>query len=111
MTKKRKSNGKNRRWTDAEERALLKQVRVFPHNLTKCFLIVSEEIGRTPGAVANHWYSKTSKDPNILCFFTASSKHYSQNRKNGAGVEITESMWGKFVRLIRNIFHNNDINR
>lgn len=107
--KKKNQTKKYRRWTDDEEKRLIRHARAFPQNLAKCFMMVAEETGRTPGAVANHWYTKTSKDPSILCFFTASSKHYSQNRKNGKGVEITESMWGKFVRLIRNIFHNNDI--
>ncbi len=92
-----------KKWTKEEERILLNQVRVFPQNLTKCFMIVSEQIDRSPGAVANHWYTKVSKDPDSLVFFTASQKHVSRNRKNGAGVESNESIWKKLVRIICNL--------
>ena len=47
-------NRANRKWTVEEEDKLLQQVRAFPQNLTRCFLIVSESIGRSPQAVANH---------------------------------------------------------
>lgn len=92
-----------KRWTREEDKCLLNQVRVFPQNLTKCFMIVSEQINRSPGAVANHWYTKVSKDPDALVFFTASQKHVSRNRKNGAGVASTDNIWKKLVRIIRNL--------
>lgn len=89
-----------RKWSQLEDQKLLNQVRVFPQNLHKCFVIVSEEINRTPGAVANHWYTKVSKQPEALCFFTASPKHVSKNRKNGMGISTTESIWRKFMRIL-----------
>ena len=92
-----------RKWTPEEERRLIDQVRVFPQNLHKCFLLVAEDIDRTPGAVANHWYTKTSKNPNALCFFTASERHVSKNRKNGLGEESTSSIWRRLLRIIKNI--------
>jgi len=92
-----------RKWTPEEERRLIDQVRVFPQNLHKCFLLVAEDIDRTPGAVANHWYTKTSKNPNALCFFTASEKHVSKNRKNGLGEESTSSVWRRLLRITKNI--------
>ena len=55
-------NRTNKKWTVEEEDRLLQQVRTFPQNLTQCFLIVSESIGRTPQAVANHWYTVVSKN-------------------------------------------------
>ena len=94
---------KSKRWTASEEDRLINQVRVFPQNLHKCFLIVSEEIGRTPGAVANHWYTVTSKKPENMCFFTASEKHVSKNRKNGMGVISTRSIWKKLIAAIKNL--------
>ena len=94
---------KSKRWTASEEARLINQVRVFPQNLHKCFLIVSEETGRTPGAVANHWYTVTSKKPENMCFFTASEKHVSKNRKNGIGEESNSNIWRRLVRIIRNI--------
>jgi hypothetical protein len=89
-----------RRWTKAEDQRLLRQVKAFPQNLHKCFLIVSEETGRTPGAVANHWYNKVSKDPENKCFFTASPKHISKNRKNGMGERSTMNIWRRILSII-----------
>lgn len=54
---------KSRKWTQREENILLYQVNRFPQSISKCFLAVAEETGRTPGAVATHWYSVTSKQP------------------------------------------------
>lgn len=94
---------KARKWTQEEENRLLRQVRTFPQNLHKCFVIVSEELDRTPGAVANHWYTVTSKKSDSLCFFTASEKHISKNRKNGMGNESTPSIWRRLLRIIRGL--------
>ena len=92
-----------RKWTNEEDERLLRQIRTFPQNLHKCFMIVSEEIGRTDKAVAAHWYQHLSKRPEALCFFTASAKHISKNRKNGMGVESNSTIWRRLVAAIRNI--------
>ena len=89
-----------RKWTPEEERVLIDQVRVFPQNLTKCFLIVGETIDRTPTAVASHWYTKTSKNPEVMCFFTASPVHVSKNRKNGMGEESNQGIWRRLLRVL-----------
>lgn len=93
----------NKRWTAAEDARLLRQVKAFPQNLNKCFIIVAEELERTDKAVAAHWYTKVSKDPRNTCFFTASPKHISKNRKNGAGVESNSSIWRRLMNIIRSI--------
>lgn len=93
----------NRRWTEEEDQLLLRQVRAFPQNLAKCFLIVSESLDRTPGAVCSHWYTVVSKRPDVVCFFTASEKHVSKNRKNGVGVESNRSIWQRLMAIIRNL--------
>ena len=92
-----------RKWTEEEDNRLLQQVRTFPQNLTKCFLIVSEVTGRSPKAVAAHWYTVVSKRPDVTCFFTASPKHIARNRKNGKGVESNRSIWQRLLAIIRNI--------
>lgn len=92
-----------KKWTQQEDERLLRQVRTFPQNLTKCFLIVSEEIDRTPSAVANHWYTVLSKKPDSLSFFTASPVHVAKNRKNGMGVETNTNIWQRLLRIIRNL--------
>lgn len=66
-------------------------------------IIVSESIGRSPQAVANHWYTVVSKKPDSTCFFTASPKHVSRNRKNGEGVESTRNIWQRLMQVIRNL--------
>lgn len=97
MTRERK------RWTRQEDNRLLRQLRAFPQNQSKCFAIIAEEIGRTKPAVAAHWYQKLSKDPDVLVYFTASSKHISKNRKNGMGVESNSNIWRRLMAVIRNI--------
>lgn len=91
------------KWTEEEEKRLLQQVRAFPQNLSKCFIIVSEVIGRSPRAVEQHWYTVLSKRPDVTCFFTASPKHIARNRKNGKGVESNRSIWQRLLTIIRNI--------
>ena len=97
------SNRTVRKWTEEEDEYLLSQVKSNPQNLTACFLAVAQNIDRTAGAVANHWYTVVSKKPDVTCFFTASSKHLSRNRKNGKGVEINRSIWQRFMQIIRNL--------
>lgn len=92
-----------KKWTEDEEQRLIRQVRAFPQNLNRCFLIISEEIERTPAAIASHWYSVTSKRPDVICFFTASAKHVAKNRKNGEGVPSTTSIWKKFLKILKRI--------
>ena len=92
-----------RRWTDEEENRLIQQVRTFPQNLTKCFFIVSEVIGRSPKAVEQHWYTVTSKRTDVTCFFTASPRQVSKNRKNCKGETCNRSIWHRLLAVIRNI--------
>lgn len=98
----------NRKWTSHEDTLLLRYVRNYPHNLHRCFLLVSEQLTdegfpRTPTAVQAHWYSVLSKKPDVLCFFTASAKHVSKNRKNGMGTESNASIWRRLLNVIRNL--------
>jgi len=98
----------NVRWSTEEDAVLLRYVRNYPHNLHKAFLLVSEQLTdngtpRTPTGVQAHWYSVLSKKPEALCFFTASAKHVSKNRKNGMGVESTPSIWRRLLNVIRSL--------
>ncbi len=95
--------GRGVRWTDEEDKRLIRQVMAFPQNLNRCFIMVSEELGRSKGGVANHWYTVLSKKPEVYCFFTASSTYISKNRKNGVGVFTKPSIWDKFLRILKKI--------
>lgn len=95
----------NRKWTNTEDALLLRTVRAFPQNLHKCFVMVSEQLTeagtpRTPTAVQAHWYAVLSRKQEAKCFFTASPKHVSMNRKNGMGVESNGSIWRRLMRII-----------
>lgn len=98
------NNEVRKRWTKEEDDRLLRQIKAFPGNLSKCFLIVSEEIGRTPAACAAHWYSSLSKKTEIA-FFAASARNIIKNRKNGKGVESNPSIWRRLLRVIQTIIN------
>ena len=93
----------HKKWEVAEDQLLTRTVRSFPQNLHRCFLLVAEQTGRTDKAVAAHWYQSLSKKPEALCFFTASPRHVSKNRKNGMGVESNSSIWRRLMAVIRNL--------
>ena len=93
----------NRKWTREEENRVIRQIEAFPQNLTRCFFMVAEEVDRTPSAVASHWYTKISKRPEVMCFFTASRQHVSKNRKNGLGARSSRSIWHRLVSIIRGL--------
>lgn len=92
-----------RKWTEDEEQRLIRQVRAFPQNLNKCFLIVSEEIGRTPSAVAAHWYSVISKRPDVKIICTATEKYIAVNRKNSGFIESTPSIWRRILAVLKSL--------
>lgn len=96
-------NRTSRKWTEEEASILLSQVKRQPQNLRRCFLAVSERTGRTQQAVSNRWYTVVSKKPDSVCFFTASPKHVSRNRKNGVGVESNRNIWQRLMSVIRNL--------
>lgn len=89
-----------RKWTAEEESRLFAQVKAFPQNLKRCFMLVAEDIDRTPAAVATHWYTVTSKKPQYVGFVTVSGKHKSVNRKNGMGERSTEGIFRRVLRLL-----------
>lgn len=96
-------NRTNRKWTEEEDSILLSQVKRQPQNLSRSFLAVSERTGRSQQAVSNRWYTVVSKKPDSVCFFTASPKHVSRNRKNGVGVESNINIWQRLMSVIRNL--------
>lgn len=92
-----------RKWTHEEEAVLLRYVKARPQNLHRCFMMVAEQLGRTENSVAARWYTKVSKDPANTCFFMASPRHVSRNRKNGEGVETNNSIWRRLMNIIRGL--------
>lgn len=103
MANRERTNSTRRikRWTHEEDRRLLQQIRVFPQNLSKCFIIVGEVLDRTPTACAARWYTKLSKDPSNAIFLTVSEKHKVVNRKNGEGETSSRSVFQRILRILR----------
>ena len=94
-----------KRWTRSEDLRIVRQIQTYPHNLHRAFLMVAEELGRTESGVAGRWYTKVSKDPANVCFFTASPKHISKNRKNGIGEESNNSIWRRLMAIIHDFMN------
>ena len=103
MANRERTNSTRRikRWTPEEDRRLLQQIRVFPQNLSKCFIIVGEVLDRTPTACAARWSTKLSKDPSNAIFLTVSEKHKVVNRKNGQGETSSRSVFQRILRILR----------
>lgn len=89
-----------KKWTPAEDSRLLRQVKAFPQNLNQCFIIVAEELERTPKAVSQHWYKVVSKKPENIAFLTLSGAHKAVNRKNSAGQPSSRGMFHRICRLL-----------
>lgn len=89
------------RWTPQEDECLIRHLSEGIDNLHACFIAVSNEIDRSPCAVAAHWYTNVSKRPDIRVLFTASKGHISMNRKNGKGIESNYSIWERLLRVLR----------
>lgn len=92
------------KWTDEEDKILRDHLEVNPGNFHACFHAVAEEIGRTPTAVASHWYAVLSKRtdlPPIL--ITASKNKVQRNRKNGKGIESNPSIWRRLLAVLRTL--------
>lgn len=90
----------HKKWSPEEDSRLVRQVRAFPQNLNKCFMIVGEELGRSTTAVANRWYGTVSKDPKnaAMALITPVSKSF--NRKNSKGVPCTRSLFRRILKLL-----------
>lgn len=90
-----------KKWSAREDKILLEEIRKSPYNLKACFMEVSKRTGRTLCATTTHWYSDVSKRPGVMELGLISSKHFAKNRKNGRGVDITTSIWRRFLLLVK----------
>lgn len=90
---------KIKRWTQAEEDVLVKNVEKNVLCLSKAFKQTSQEIQRTPGAISAHWYQYTSKNCGTK-FATISGKHVASNRKNAKGKPLKLSLFKRILSLL-----------
>lgn len=97
---KSRKGQKVKKWTQAEEDRLIKNVEKHVLCLTKAFEITSKEIQRSPSAVAGHWYSRTSIQCGRTLFATISGKHVAVNRKNSKGQPLKISIFKKVLSFL-----------
>ena len=104
MKKKTSSRRPAKRWTPEEESLLLNEIKACPQNLSKCFLSVGVQTGRSNKAVQAHWYTHTSKDPKNIIWLQISSASVLKNRKNGVGEANTPKLWNRIKLAIQSLF-------
>lgn len=93
-----------KKWTPEEDDTLLRYVRANTGNLNHCFILVSEQLNRSPHAVAAHWYQTLSRKEDVWAIATVSPSNCLKNRKNGIGVECNNSLFSRVVNIIRHLF-------
>lgn len=99
MAKKSKKGGKIIPWTTQEEDRLIENVKNNVTNLSKAFLLTSQEIQRTQTACAAHWYANTSIKSGHCLFLTISGQHVAINRKNGKGKPSGLSLYKRILAI------------
>lgn len=93
-----------RKWTKEEDDTLLRYMdNMGIGNLSHVFITTGEQIGRTKGAVAAHWYAVLSKKPEVRMWVRASKNDALWNRKNGVGVPSNLSIWRRVLRILKNL--------
>jgi len=102
---KNKAKKQIKRWTDGEDKKLLNNLRVYGHKgYAYCFMITAEEVGRTVGAVASHWYCVLSKRDDVWIGSYITETNITKNRKNGVGVAPPSGVWNRILRMIKTLF-------
>lgn len=98
---------KNRKWTHREDLVLLRKLSHSPGNIHATFMAVAQELGRTTGSVAAHWYSVLSKKPEVFIYGFMTKTFILKNRKNGTkySLPFQPNIWRRFVALIRSAVH------
>ena len=96
---------KRLKWTQYEEERLIKNVEKHVLCLSKAFEITAKEIRRSPQAVANHWYSRTSTKGGKTLFGLVSGTYLVVNRKNAKKEEyarpMSSNIFQKILKLLK----------
>lgn len=92
------------RWTTGEEDIVLEEIGKNPTNLSSCFFMASEIIGRSPAAISNHYYTKMVNDPDVVALLTIGRTSFVKNRKrlkpDEKPVTIFKSIWNTIIKLL-----------
>ena len=99
--KKQAPTGKKvKKWSQADEDSLIKNVQKHVLCLKKGFKQTSVEIQRSPKAVSAHWYKYTSLNCGRTLFATISGSHVAVNRKNSKGQPLKLPLYKKILALL-----------
>lgn len=95
-------------WTSEEDEVLIRYAKAYPHNMNRCFLIVSEQLSadghpRTTAAVSSRWYQYLSHRPDVIAYCQVSPYSISVNRKNTTGTPSPLSLWQRFLNLLHSL--------
>lgn len=96
----------HKKWTENEDKVILRFVKESPENLSEAFKKASENLdNRTPASCSYRWYSHISRDANkaSTCFVTLSKTKYGRNRKNCKDpypIHTTNSLWTKIKKFL-----------
>lgn len=95
---------KQKKWTAEEEAVLFTKIKANTESLSKCFINVADQTGRSYAAVQKHWYRVMSVRPDTKVFATVSGSKISVNRKNTAGKPVSSSLWDKIFSALKSVF-------
>ena len=88
-----------RKYTKEEDKTIKLYILNNPGNISKACRELGEKLDRTPGAIAQRWYYKLSKDRSKF-FMLYGRRNHTKNRKNVNKAESHKiSMWEKFMLL------------
>lgn len=104
-----------KRYTPEEDEAIFKAIQETPHNIKKCFMMLSLELEREPKSISNRWYNYLSNPESKHYMGTASfligRRTISINRKLDyesmkthpvkVKVSIWKSIWNKIKSIIK----------
>lgn len=100
-----------KKWTQAEDKEIIKAIKRKPENLHAAFLAVSRKIGRSKSACAQRWYTYISKsnlsDVSNICFAICSRNKYAVNRKNPKKElpkEVRKTFWKSISDFFGSLF-------
>ena len=98
---------KRRKWAREEDEILVQAISASPYNLSKCFISVAEQIGRSNKAVAVRWYQHVRfTSAGRKAMLTVGPKCYFSGKNNFNNkvkpIEIRQnSFWKRLLTILK----------
>lgn len=98
------ATGRGIKWSKEDNEVLLRYLDARGvSNMRAVFLAVAEQLGRSEGAVAAHWYGHLSKQPEVRKYARLSPHDILWNRKNGKGKTCAPSVWFRIMSFLKGL--------